>query len=263
MNNFEAYVAQRLNPRLVSFSGSATDYAARDTIRNILQKSPIACSTATYGEDLAIDTELGDVQVIFGEGSPGFTPEEDCIQAREGDFRLTGQYANSPWCVQKLVEVVDEAFKRTTADVDEAVRKKPELASEPRVVQWRRDYDNWKSRRSVMNAQIQTAKDNSETWEGEPDDEDESAKNIRLDVEQIIDRTASLRSELKNVGVELRTAVETEKEKTARAGEKEKSDKAFAADISRNVAIGAVALAAVVGIGQILPLLKSARAVKG
>ena len=260
MNSFETYVFQRFTPRFVSFSGSATDYAARATIRNILQKSPQACASATYGEDLAIDTELGDLQVMFGEGSPGFTPEDDCIQAREGDYRLTGQYANSPWCVQKLVEVVDEAFKRTTTDVDEAVRKKPELASEPRVVQWRKDYDNWKGERNVMNAQIQTAKDNSETWEGEPDDEEESAKNIRLRVEQIIDRTALLRSELKNVGVELRTAVETEKEKTARAGEKEKSDKELASDITRNVAIGAVAIAGIYALSQFGFLLPKKKA---
>lgn len=263
MNSFEAYVAQRMKSPPVAFSGSTTDYAARDTIRNILKKSPVACASATYGEDLAIDTELGDVQVMFGEGSPGFTPETDCIQAREGDYRLTGQYANSPWCVQKLVEIVDEAFKRTDNDVNEAVRKNSELGAEPRVVAWKKKYEDWKGERSVMNAQIQTAKDNSETWEGEPDDEEESAKNIRLRVEQIIDSTANLRNELKNIGVELRTAVETEKEKTARAGEKEKSDKAFAADITRNVAIGAVAVAAVVGITQVLPLLKTARAVKG
>jgi len=263
MNSFEAYVAQRLATPAMSFSGTPTDYAARDTIRNILQKSPVACSTATYGEDLAIDGELGDVQVIFGEGSPGFTPESDCIQAREGDYRLTGQYQNSPWCVQKLVEVVDEAFKRTDSDVNDALRKRPELNTEPRVVAWKKKYEDWKGERNVMSAQIQTAKDNSETWEGEPDDEEESAKNIRLRVEQVIDSTANLRSELKNVGVELRSGVETEKEKTARAGEKEKSDKAYAADISRNVAIGAVAIAAVVGITQVLPLLKTARAVKG
>ena len=193
--------------------------------------------------------------VAFGEGSPGFDPESKCFVVREGQFRLSGKYMNSPWCVQKLMEAVDTAFQRSNEDVASALLKNPALKDNDRVVRWRKIFDDWKAERNVMGAQLQTAKDNSETWEGEPDDADESSSNQRQRLEMLLDKTAEIREQLKTIGVELRQAAETKEEKEARVGPEPKSDKEIAGDISRNIAIAAVAIAGVYALTQFSFLL--------
>ena len=189
-------------------------------------------------------------RVAFGEGSPGFTPETECFVLKEGQYRLSGKYMNSPWCAQKLLDAVDEAFQRTNADVAEAVRKNPSLASESRVIAWKKIFDDWKGERNVLGATIQVAKDNSETWEGEPDDPDESTSNQRQRMEQLLDKTASIREELKNIGLNLRPAAETKEEKEQRVGKEPETPAEVAAKITRNIAIAAVAVGGIYALSQ-------------
>jgi 2,4-dienoyl-CoA reductase-like NADH-dependent reductase (Old Yellow Enzyme family) len=189
--------------------------------------------------------------VAFGEGSPGFDPEKECFVLREGQYRLSGNYMNSPWCVQKLMEAVDTAFQRSNEDVAEALRKNPALKDNDRVVRWRKIFDDWKAERNVMGAQLQTAKDNSETWEGEPDDADENSSNQRQRLEMLLDKTAEIREQLKTIGVELRQTAETKEEKEARVGVEPETPAQTTARITRNVAIAAVAVAGVYALSQL------------
>ena len=187
----------------------------------------------------------------FGEGSPGFTPETDCFVLKEGQYRLSGEYQNSPWCVQKLLESVDDAFQRTNTDVIEAVRKNPSLDTEDRVKAWRKIFDDWKAERNVMSGQLQTARDNSEWREGAPDDEDEDASNQRQRLEQLLDKTAAIREELKSLGLNLRPPAETREEKEKRVGPEPETPAQTTAKITRNIAIAAVAVAGIYGLFQL------------
>ena len=218
---FSEYVTARLTqPAGSSFSGYFGASPAAMRVRSI---------------------RLGSPSVVFGEGSPGFDPSEDCTKG--------GPYTNSPWCVERLQIATNEAVSRTENDVRSAVRANPEAKNDPMVLAWAKAYEDWKAESNVMKAQIQTAKDNSETWEGEPDDEDESASGPRLRIEQWLDKTRDLRNNLLDIGVKLRPPQRTPEEIKKQYGENPKSPAELAAETAKYVAVGAVAVAAIYGLG--------------
>lgn len=180
--------------------------------------------------------------VAFGEGSPGFDPTEECTKG--------GPYTNSPWCVERLQIATNEAVTRTENDVREALRANPEGKNHPSVVAWAKAYEDWKAESNVMKAQIQTAKDNSETWEGEPDDADESAVVPRLRIEQWLDKTRDLRNSLKDIGVTLRPPQKTIEEKEKLYGKAPEDPAKYFADTAKYVAIAAVAVGGIYALSQ-------------
>ena len=227
---FADYVTARLTePSRTSYSGDLATDATLFRLRSIRYGSPLS-----FGESHGSE-------VVFGEGSPGFDPSEECTKG--------GPYTNSPWCVERLQIATNEALNRTENDVREAVRANPEAKNDPMVLAWAKAFDDWKAESNIIKAQIQTAKDNSEWMEGAPDDEDESAVGPRLRIEQWLDKTLDLRNNLKDIGVKLRPPQKTPEEIKKLYGETPKSPAELAAETAKYVAVGAVAVAGIYALG--------------
>lgn len=229
-NPFYAYINERLSaPRDSSMSGDVRSDLALARIRKIQLGGG-----ATFGETHGSE-------VVFGEGSPGFDPQTECTKG--------GPYENSPWCVSRMIEAFDETITRTEVDVRKAVRDYPELKQVKQIVEWGKIYSDWKDEEKLLLAQVKTAKDNSEWYEQEPDDADESAINQRIRLEQWFDRTRDIRNDLLDGGLKLRPAAPTPEEIKKTYGETPKSDAELAADTAKYIAVGAVAVAGIYALG--------------
>lgn len=239
--SYSDYVARRLAGTAVAFSGSLPDLVTQSAVRDVLRKSGDARSIATTGPDILFGDAKG-----RGEGTAGFDVPQDCVRS--------GEYMNSPWCVQTLLDEFNTAVARTEDDVRRQLREQPEKAQADNVKRWAKIYEDWKADKNVLEAQLMTAKQNSEWKEGVPDDPDEDASPVRLRLEQWLEKTKDIRNALKDIGIPLRPPQETPSEREERIGKTPASPNE---NITRNIAIAAVAVAGIYAVSAFAKLIPS------